>query len=210
MAADSTAGDSFGLNPPPLQEFHLFPQLPIELRLQIWEKTIQPRMICIDDLSGNRGPSILRTCRDSRAVSLPKYQDFRATRIRDNVRVGFFVNTSIDILEVCQFGDEDRNRWQIVPLLHIVACRYPKWLNGAKQLAIYLSSETHAGYPIRFLEQSWRLLDRQFPNLRELVVILDSKRDVQLDELVDVKVGKDKQGRVRERFCSSLRKKSRG
>jgi 2EXR family len=202
MTVDSIASESFDINPRPLQEFHLFPHLPIELRLQIWEKTVQPRMICIDDLSGDRGPAILRTCRDSRAVARPKYQDYRATRIQDNVRVGFLINPAIDVFEVCQFGDKNRNRWQIVALLNIVACRYPVWLSTAERLALYLSSETHAGYPNGFLEQ--RLLSKQFPDLKELFVILDSEKDVKLDELVDVREGSDKQGRVKEKFCTSL------
>ena len=206
MAAERATTDGRDVGTPPLQEFHLFPQLPIELRLQIWEKAIQPRMIRIDDLSGDRGPALLRTCRDSRAVARPKYQDYRATRIRDSVKVGFFVNPSIDIFEVCQFGDEHHNRWQIVALLNIISCRYPPWLNNAERLAISLSSETRGGYPNSFLEQSWRQLNKQFPSLKELIIIMDAEKDTRFDEFVDIEGGADKLGKIKERFCASLRK----
>ena len=163
-------------------------------------------MIRIDDLSGDRGPALLRTCRDSRAVARPKYQDYRATRIRDSVKIGFFVNPSIDIFEVCQFGDEHHDRWQIVALLNIISCRYPPWLNNAERLAISLSSEIHGGYPNGFLEQSWRQLNKQFPDLKELIIIIDAEKGLKLDELVDIEVGPDKLGKIKERFCASLKK----
>lgn len=207
MASDSTTNDSLKISSAPLQEFHLFAELPIEIQLQIWEKAAQvPRMIDIDNLSGDRGPALLRTCRDSRAITRPKYQDFRATRIRDSVKVGFFVNISIDVFRVCQFNDEEsHNRWQIVALLNIVSCRYPPWLNNAERLAISLSSETHGSYPNGFLEQSWRQLNMQFPALKELVLIMDSEKDVKLDDLVDIRGGPDKLGRIVERFGTSLK-----
>ena len=205
-AADRTTSDGCYIMAQPAQEFHLFPNLPIELRLQIWEKAMLPRMIRADDLSGDRGPALLRTCRDSRAVTRPKYQDYRATRIRDSVKVGFFVNPSIDIFEVCQFDDEHHNRWQIVALLNIISCRYPPWLNNAERLAISLSSDNHGGYPNGFLEQSWRQLNKQFPNLKELIIIMDSDRDVKLHELLAIQEGSDKLGKIKERFCASLKK----
>jgi len=208
MASDGTATDSLDIIPAPLQEFHLFSKLPIELQLQIWEKAAQiPRMIDIDNLSGDHGPALLRTCRDSRAFTRPKYQDYRATRIRDSVKVGFFVNPAIDVFRVCQFDDdESHNRWQIVALLNIVSCRYPPWLNNAERLAISVSSETHGSYPDGFLEQSWRQLNKQFPGLKELVLIMDSEKDVKLEDLVDILEGPDKLGRIVERFCTSLKK----
>lgn len=187
-----------------LKQFHLFPELPTELRLQIWEKALQPRLVNIDDLSGDRGPSILRVNHESRRVSRPKYENFRATRVRDDENVGFFINPAMDVFSVCQFGEE-HNRWQIVALLNIISCRYPPWLNQARRLAISLSSETHSGYPNAFLEQSWRALNKQFPELKELAILMDSEMDVELDELLEIREGKDKLGRIVERFETGLK-----
>ncbi|KAK3343326.1 hypothetical protein B0H65DRAFT_429508, partial [Neurospora tetraspora] len=57
--------------------FHLFPRLPIELRLMIWEATISPRIIDVrastyndDDDGVTPAPPILHTCRESRNVGL--------------------------------------------------------------------------------------------------------------------------------------------
>lgn len=200
----STSGnpDSCRIGTQPTR-FHLFLDLPTELRLQIWERALQPRLVNIDDLSGDRGPAILRVNRESRSVSRPKYKVFRATRVRDNEKVGFFINPSIDAFSVCQFV-EDHNRWQIVAVLNIISCRYPPWLNNAQRLAISLSSEVHSGYPSAILEQTWRALDKQFPDLKELVIIMDSEEQVKMDELVTIQPGKDKLGQIVQKFEDGL------
>jgi hypothetical protein len=72
-----------------LQTFHLFPLLPTELRLKIWEHTILPRVLKITSasdplliLSDTRDrryrtptppPTILHVCQESRDISLSTY-----------------------------------------------------------------------------------------------------------------------------------------
>jgi hypothetical protein len=112
MAPNSITESSSILTAQPLEEFHLFGELPTELRLQIWGSTIKSRIVRVDDLSGDHGPAILWTCQESRSVSRPLYQDYRATRVSDGVKVGFFINLDIDVFEVCNFDDEYRNRFQ--------------------------------------------------------------------------------------------------
>ena len=204
MVDAGTGSDSCGASTR-LTEFPLFPQLPTELRLQIWERVIQPRLVNVDDLSGDRGPAILRVNRESRSLSRPKYEVYRATRVRDGEKVGFFINPSIDAFSVCEFA-EDHNRWQIVTVLNIISCRYPPWLNNAQRLAISLSSEVHSGYPKAIMEQTWRVLDNQFPDLKDLVIILDSAVDVEMDELVAIQPGKDSLGQIVETFEAGLQK----
>lgn len=65
-----------------LTEFGIFPYLPPELRLQIWEHTIKPRVVPIfvtdengetNVRAGLKAPAILSVCCESRAVALKKY-----------------------------------------------------------------------------------------------------------------------------------------
>ena len=60
-----------------LEEFHLFPKLPFELRSDIWRQsvaTIEPRSVgLLPNVAGNTIPPILHACQEIRAEALKKY-----------------------------------------------------------------------------------------------------------------------------------------
>ncbi|EGO54914.1 hypothetical protein NEUTE1DRAFT_125018 [Neurospora tetrasperma FGSC 2508] len=77
------------MSPTTTTTFHLFPLLPLELRLQIWESTITPRTVLLrvgtrhwrpfttqaaySLLPTTSAPALLRTCHESREVGLKAY-----------------------------------------------------------------------------------------------------------------------------------------
>jgi hypothetical protein len=215
MAEDpNTNGSSNSCNTAQLTEFHLFPALSIELRLHIWKHAIQPRLVNLDDLSGDRGPAILRVNRESRSVSRPKYEVYPTTRVREDKAghlriktVGFFINPAIDAFNVWQLI-ADHNRWDTVVDINdtISLCRYPPWLYSAQRLAISSPSESCSGHGGSILEKTWRALDKKFPDLKELIIILDSERYVKMDELVAIQPGKDQFGQIVEKSEAGLQK----
>jgi hypothetical protein len=74
-------------------------------------------------------------------------------------------------------------------------------------MALSISSEIHMKYPNGYVEATWKQLQSNFPNLKELVLFVDTERDVDLDELVKVEgEGPAKFGGMVERFGTSLKK----
>ncbi|EPE28094.1 hypothetical protein GLAREA_04885 [Glarea lozoyensis ATCC 20868] len=92
--------------------FTCFSRLPLELRLAIWEKTVQPRIVLIEeDTSGDRNtafrsrtslPVALSACKESRNATLPSYPlCFGSVWYPPTIRF----NLSLDTLFIAQPGD---------------------------------------------------------------------------------------------------------
>ncbi|CAI9633113.1 unnamed protein product [Alternaria burnsii] len=101
--------------------FHLFPRLPAELRLRVWELTVEPRTVKIDLKSRREGsrrytvlhsttpiPGLLQTCQESRNAGL--YQRYFSELIhngngQDEQRSYVWCNLDIDMIDIgdCEF-----------------------------------------------------------------------------------------------------------
>ncbi|GAW18671.1 hypothetical protein ANO14919_081520 [Xylariales sp. No.14919] len=106
--------------------FTLFPNLPSELRLLIWDSTLVPRVFrvgigvnaktAVADWSPDGNPVALRVCAESRAValqrltvSLPIYQYHEESALRFAKR---YLDPDVDVVAVdCRFGSEGDRAW---------------------------------------------------------------------------------------------------
>jgi hypothetical protein len=113
----------------PLREFSKFPELPVELRLKIWEhvcflgrdidliiatlgelEATTGALKCYEFISSNSYPAILITCKQSRAVAMMHYRlSFGTFHKYDNIRVStpssIYVNWECD--RICLMWPDD-------------------------------------------------------------------------------------------------------
>jgi hypothetical protein len=75
--------------------FPLFQNLPFELRLKIWNLTIEPRVVPCQKLSRPRVPALLQLCRESREEGLRHYE---IHYWEPNNKLAVYFNAENDIL----------------------------------------------------------------------------------------------------------------
>ncbi|KUJ21959.1 uncharacterized protein LY89DRAFT_665108 [Mollisia scopiformis] len=152
---------------PPSPSFHLFPSLPIELRLKIWAfalNDLQPRILPIQPLSQTppATPSLLQTNPESRFEAQRRYKKHCA-----HPAIGersYYINYSIDTLYINNSLGFRAN-----------ATMHQAWLKPVRHLAIEFGQ--FALLTSFWLEEGlWSLLKWYTPELETLFVVVGEKR----------------------------------
>jgi hypothetical protein len=118
-------------DPPSLSAFTVFPNLPLELRILIWQKTLEPRVVEVtyDEETGfttySRLPMALQICKESRETVEPLYpccfgSIFHPSRIRFNFALDTLYIDGIMEAELphflATFGEREINGIQTLAL----------------------------------------------------------------------------------------------
>lgn len=69
-----------------MDRFHLFPQLPTELRAIIWQLAVQPRFITVGT-NDHCIPAVLQACSESRSLTRPLFTTHGGTRLSDGGKI---------------------------------------------------------------------------------------------------------------------------
>jgi hypothetical protein len=201
-------------NPPVLDTFHHFPQLPYELREIIWAFAIHPRLITWHH---SQAPPLLHTCHESRSFWLKKHK-IEHWRTNTFSHETLFIDYSSDILyfEGVMPGWK---QWTEIPTKIATPTGHPlfwpswigkddvgggKWLGEVQRLAI--SSEVMLRefnftpppppppsfwvphFPHAEMANPWARLNELCPELRELIVIFGGglSKDSVVEDWVEV------------------------
>lgn len=161
LSTSSTSSSQLSLSS--LQEFHLFPKLPSEVRRKIWKlaiKALPPRLICIHPHPSN-SPSLAYVCYEARnELAESKAFWLCIPSILSPVQFSAMINYDTDLLYLDRRVRRSRNPdGNPIPTTLLL---FRNWLRPVRQLAINLR-DTRAFLPQIFGQVSWvkngRILD---------------------------------------------------
>ncbi|KAG4428212.1 hypothetical protein IFR05_016303 [Cadophora sp. M221] len=165
--------------PAPLKSFPLFPKLPTEIRMMIWDLSLEARTVEIQ-WTETRGfftrvptPNVLRVCQDSRSAVKPKYPLCFGNVIYPPSTA---FNFSLDTIYV----DQDLQH----QALHFLASLSAEEIAKIRHLAIdhYLNLDFEIGGDIEYdLMEAYRKLASNLPSLREYRLVHNLGYCIDLD-----------------------------
>lgn len=177
----------------PLKEFQLYPELPAELRIIIWEQAACPRLIYLrnknvlsfNDKVQNAQPTWFKTDQISEEVSSKKY------KMMFGPHTGQYVNLDMDIiiLEPCCNGC--RGYW----------CTKNMFSDADRSAVRFLAIQTDSPYLAPIARPCWETITASFPNVRELFLLkMGLKGDLAKEQaLIEVADG-TRESDLRKRF----------
>ncbi|KUJ12650.1 uncharacterized protein LY89DRAFT_757236 [Mollisia scopiformis] len=182
-----------------LKSFECFPNLPIELRLQVWKQSMVPRIITFKP-GGGKPLGAMNANQESRN-ELRKYYHLYLNESSDvpsqndilPVSFGVLINYDIDIVYIKLFKD-DLHRWTVQAGLQDAAIKYLHLLNQAQRIAFNLNDRSQdvarfGSYPVMI---DWKCTFRLgtdsittwCPRLKEVWLLADNDEELHLDRLV--------------------------
>ena len=179
--------------------FHLFPDLPVEIRLKIWNLTTVPQFIRIFPTEpthrydwtakdGHRGPVTLYANSESWNELRPKYEYLPIHGHDGSLLCGFFVNFSLDTLYTASM-DENFSR-----TIRVVFGRFPESFNiRVQKLAISWQPYVHSrpisidttSQTVDFGMEEW-LSVKKLANLNELTFMINGRLNTHPNDLVEI------------------------
>jgi hypothetical protein len=160
----------------PFQYFILFPSLPAELRLEIWRHSCHERVVDVTYiaemdkcLTTAPPPSVLHTCRESRAEALRLYSPFFGTKSHPST---IFFNPGSDVLYLPRpplmgYDDSFRTLAELVPTAMSVIHLAIDYIDPADQKPW----EVYNTY----------VLLQSLPNVGEALLILNNGAEAKVD-----------------------------
>jgi hypothetical protein len=136
-----------------LREFTLFPQLPTELRIKIWNVAILPRIVFMSKYNTSRGqpdrtsplytpciPSLLQVSREARQIGLENYKRSQGLSSNLQMQIGpIYFNLKLDTL-LCAC-------WDGTSLRSIEPNFLKKVLSQARQLCLHVGDVIGVFFP---------------------------------------------------------------
>ena len=166
------------------RKFTLFPKLPVEIQLQIWEACvdqIEPKILCFNwhdqfrnrGWKGQLGPDLLRVCVNSRAATLRRYQWFEETRDDGTVKNGYFINLKSDIV----FFDRSMHLLTYPPhMIEEELGKVPSWFRYVERFgtATMLPGNDPHGMSWAQFPSFWHRMRAVFPHLKLINLVFNS------------------------------------
>ena len=189
-----------------LTEFHFFTKLPQELRLQIWEMAMPPRVVAFLP-GGGKPPAVLQANQESRYHAFRSINGLVHINCERNQWWGLpdfsvYVDYEIDIIwlgKLHAWIARDRNQKPSVyygesshSLESSQAAFGPSWTEPVKSLAINLEELSIRSRRSISIDKNWikiwKYLSDWFTNLEKVYIILEDARgpDAPYEDLVEV------------------------